>query len=73
MNKHLHEAIFGMKKVDALMKAFELHHLDYDVPVDEKERLGDGAYMFYAMLDEIKTVEAELEQISDDSQSINAT
>ncbi len=72
MNKHLDKAIFNIGKVDALMYSIEQLYLDFEVMPEEQEKLNRGAYAFYALWDEIRTVADELELLSGDCRVVDA-
>lgn len=72
MNRHLEEAIFGIGKVEALLRVIEDGYLDYEVEPEEQERADRGGYLFYALRDEVRLVAEELEQLSGDALVVDA-
>ncbi len=72
MNKHLNEAIFGIGKVEALLRVIEDSCLDLEVEPEERERADRGVYLFYALKDEVHMVADELERLSGDCQVVDA-
>lgn len=72
MNKNLTEAIFEIEKVEAILATVEKLYLDFDVLPEEKKRLDQGVYVFYALWDAVKKVADDLDKLSGDCKVVDA-
>lgn len=71
MNKNLSSAMEGIKKIDAMMYAFENCYLDLEVVPEEREVANRGAYAFYALWDEVKMLHGQLENLIGDQKVVD--
>lgn len=71
MNNHLNEAIYGIEKVKALLFAIERTYIDVEVVPRDRELADKGIDAFYAVWDEVKLIEKELELLSGDSKVVD--
>jgi len=71
MNKNLNDAMFAVRKADALMYAIERSFLEFEVMEEERERYERGEYTFYALWDMIHEAEAALEKLDGDRRVVD--
>lgn len=62
LNESLHNAWSDIKKIDAMMAAYEVAYLEFDVPTEELSRRDNAERMFYGIWDAVKAMADKIEQ-----------
>ena len=66
MNEHLREAIFGIKKADALMHVVDLAYSGMQPSEESWEDFSKAQFCYHAIWDAVRTVSKELEALEDE-------
>lgn len=71
MNRNLERAVDDLRKVEALMYAYENTYLDVEPGEDDFELNENRQYAFYALWDAIRKVSEDLDQLSADTRIVD--
>ncbi len=71
MNRNLERAIDDLKKVEALMLAYETTYLDVEPGEDNFELNENRQYAFYALWDAIRKVGDDLDRLAADTRIVD--
>lgn len=66
MNRNLEQAVIDLRKVDALMLAYEITYLDLDPAEEDYELIDKRNYAFLAIQDAIALVADDLDRLASD-------
>lgn len=70
MNRNLERAVNDLRKVDALMFAYENTYLDLDTTENDYELIDNRNYAFLAIQDAIALVADDLDRLASDARIV---
>ncbi len=71
MNRNLERAIENLRKVEALMYAYEATYLDVNLREEDHELIDNRMYAFMAIQDAVTTVTKDLDRLAGDTRVID--